>query len=292
MEQENTQALQPAQPENKKGILQISKVQGGQDFKNRLMTVGFYGLGGFLGWRFLLKPFIDNMRRDREQKEIGNDPNKQQATILYTAMNTSGISWMRSFDQTNEAGIFEAARNITDWNAVQSTYKKLYSRNLLEDIQSELDTDEFKTFMSILNTSGTRTDGGGGIDVTTRGYLVAATQNIRIRSTPDSSTDGWSLTNNIIGVIKQGNFIGFSSGDFKVDDKGVKFIKVAVKFINTVPDSHKEVYDSLKSKAMAFWVGKGAVTQHKYFSDMLKKYPSMKYDGKNVSDLGLRAGIK
>lgn len=292
MEQENTQAIQPAQPEKKKGILQISKVQGGQDLKNRLMTVGFYGLGGFLGWRFLIKPIFDNMRRDREQKEIGNDPNKQQATILYNAMNTSGISWMRAFDQTNEAAIFESARSITDWNAVQATYKKLYSRNLLEDIQSELDTEEFKTFMTILNTSKNRTDGGGGQDITTRGFLIVASADVRIRSTPDSSSDGWSLTNNILGVIKQGNFIGFSTGDIKVDDAGVKYIKVAVKFINTIPSSHKDIYDKLKSKAMAYWVGKGAITQHKYFSEMIKKYPSIRYDGKNISDLGLRAGIK
>ena len=192
--------------ENKGGILKVSKVQGGEDLKNRLMTVGFYSLTGFLGWSFLLKPFFDNRKRDLEQKEIGNDPNKQQATILYNAMNTSGISWLRALDQTNEKGIFEAARNITDWNAVQATYKKLYARNLLEDIQSELDTEEFKTFMSILNASKQRTDGGGQ-ELTTRGYIVVANADVRIRSTPDSSSGGWSFTDNILGVIKQGNFI-------------------------------------------------------------------------------------
>ena len=162
-------------------------------------------------------------------------------------MNTSGISWLRALDQTNEKGIFEAARNITDWNAVQATYKKLYARNLLEDIQSELDTEEFKTFMSILNASKQRTDGGGQ-ELTTRGYIVVANADVRIRSTPDSSSGGWSFTDNILGVIKQGNFIGFSSGDFKIDDAGVKYIKVAVKFINTIPDSHEDVYGKVKNK--------------------------------------------
>lgn len=291
MEAENNQATVPVQAEKKEGILQMTKVQGGKDLLNRFMTVGFFGITGFLGWRFLIKPIFDNQRRDREQKEIGTDPNKQQATVLFNAMNTSGVSWMRSFDQTNEKEMFEAARNITDWNAVQATYKKLYSRNLLEDVQSELDTEEFKTFMSILNSNKNRAD-GGGVALTTRGYIVVASADVRIRTTPDSSISTWSYNSNILGVIKQGNFIGFSTGDSKIDDAGVKYVQVAVKFINTVPVSHKEVYDKLKNKAMMFWVGLGAVTQHKYFSEMVKKYPSISYDGKNISDMGLRSAIK
>lgn len=292
MEQENKNNLPQTQAEKKQGILQISKVQDSKDLKNRLMTVGFYGLLGFAGWKWWLRPMFEKMRRTKEEKEIGNDPNKQQATILYNAMNPSGISWMRSFDQTNEKEIFESARNITDWNAVQATYKKLYSRNLLEDLQSDLDTEEYKTFTTILNTSSNRSDGGGGQAITTKGYLVVASEDIRIRSTPDSSLSTWTTVNNILGVIKQGNFIGISTGDSKVDNKGVKYLRVAVKFLNTVPQSHQEVYKKLKSKVMVFWVGKGAITQHKYFKEMYDKYPNIKLDGKNITAMGLRDGIK
>ncbi|MBU1718741.1 MAG: hypothetical protein KKA07_06675, partial [Bacteroidetes bacterium] len=119
------------------------------------------------------------------------------------------------------------------------------------------------------------------------GYLIAASQDIRIRSTPDSTVRA-----NILGVIKQGNFIGFSTGDFKIDSEGVKYIKAAVQFVNTIPESHKEVYNSLKSKTMTFYVGKGAITQHKYYAELFAKYPGINFQGKNISTMGLRKDIK
>jgi len=289
---EKSNNLSPPSTSKKDSIFKIKKVEDTKDLKSRFMTVGFYGLAGFLGWRYLLKPAMEKMRRSSEEKVIGNDANRQQATILHNAMNPSGISWMRSYDGTNNTAVFEAARNITDWNAVQATYKKLYARNLLSDLQSELNTNELNTFMTILNTSKARTDGGGGEIVTTKGYLIVASTDIRIRSTPDSSSGSWSASNNILGVIKQGNFIGLSTGDYQVDNKGVKYIKTAAYFINTIPASHKPIYEKLKNKTMVFWVGKGAITQHKMVKDMKEKYPAMSFDGKNVSSLGLRKDIK
>jgi len=278
--------------EKKQGILQISKIADGKDLKSRLMTFGFYSLAGILGWKFLAKPMYDNFRRKNEENSIINDPNKQQATIMYNAMNPSGISWMRSFDTTNKNALFESARNITSWNAVQSTYKKLYTRNLLEDLQGELNTEEFKTFMAILNLTNVKTTNSGGQVNTTKGYIIVSSTDLRIRSTPDSTISSWSSNSNILGIIKQGNFVGFSTGESKVDNEGVKYIKTSIKFIDTIPESHKEVYDKQKSKTMTFWVGKGAIAQYKYFKEMYDAYPNIKINGKNISALGLRDKIK
>lgn len=278
--------------EKRQGILQINRIEDGKDLKSRLMTFGFYSLAGLLGWKFLAKPIYDNFRRKNEENSIINDPNKQQATIMYNAMNPSGISWMRSFDTTNKNALLESARNVTNWNSVQSTYKKLYTRNLLEDIQSELNTDEFTTFMAILNISNAKTANGGATVNTNKGYIIVATTDLRIRNTPDSTISSWSTNSNILGTIKQGNFVGFSTGESKVDNEGVKYIKTSIRFLDTIPESHKEIYNNQKSRTMTFWVGKGAIAQYKYYKEMYDAYPDIKINGKNISTIGLRDKIK
>ncbi len=82
------------QEPKKKGILQLKQIKDTGDLQRRAMTIGFYGAAGFVGYKFLLQPIWEKMRRRQEEKIVSNDPNRQQATIIYNAMNTSGFSWM------------------------------------------------------------------------------------------------------------------------------------------------------------------------------------------------------
>ena len=160
-------------PQQKKSLLAVREIKDIEDLKRKALTVGFYGAAGFLGYRFVLQPALQKMRRNSEQSSMISDPNKRQATVLHNAMNPSGISWMRSMDKTNEGMIYSAARKITNWNAVQTTYRNLYNRDLLSDLQGELDTEEYQTFLRILgqqNTKGSMSQMPGGM----KGVLIAA----------------------------------------------------------------------------------------------------------------------
>ena len=125
-------------------------------------------------------------------------------------MNPSGVRWMRGMDKTDEEEIFNAARKIKNWAAVQASYQNLYSRDLLNDLQSELDTKEYQSFIRIIqNGMNTGTSSGGTIQ-STKGMIVSSTKAVRLRSTPDSSPGTYSFNSNILSTIAANKFL--SSG--------------------------------------------------------------------------------
>ncbi len=272
----------------------ITKIQNGTDFKQRLLTAIFYGAVGFVGYKFVLKPFVNNLKQKKEQNEILDNPNKQQATTLYNAMNSSGISWLKWADGTDEEAIIKSAQKITNWDEVQKTYQNLYNRNLLQDLQSELDINDINTFLSIVGnnkTSSNYTKANTSSNIIEKGYIVVSELDIRIRSTPDSTPSTFSLNNNILGTIPKNNLIGFATGITKVDTKGVKYIQTQIKFTSTIPTVFDEVAKNQKSNILSFWVGNGGVKTFKYFKQMQSYFPSLKiHTGTN--DLGLRKNIK
>jgi hypothetical protein len=272
-------------------LLKVRQVQDVNDLKRRALTLGFYGAAGFLGYKFLLAPALAKMRKNREQSSMISDPNKRQATVLYNAMNPSGITWMRAMDKTNEDMIYGAARKITNWNAVQTTYRNLYNRDLLSDLQSELDTKEYQTFLKILsqgnqgNSAQTQSQTGG-----LTGVLIAASKNIRIRSTPDSSKGTFSLDSNILTTATTGSFLGWATGKVTVDNQGVKYLQVKIQFSEGIPKGFfTQLYQKLGSKTMTFWVGAGAIDQFRHYQKMFDHGVKL-YKG--VSDMGLRQGFK
>lgn len=273
----------------KRSWLTVPEIQDAGDLKRKALTLGFYGAAGFLGYKFLLQPALQKMRRNREQSSMISDPNKRQATVLHNAMNPSGITWMRNMDRTDEEMIYSAARKITDWNAVQLTYRNLYNRDLLSDLQSELDTEEYQTFLRILGQGNTKT----GASTTTsgiKGMLIASKKDIRLRSTPDSTKGVFSLNTNILTTAKAGKFLGWATGKQEVDNNGVRYVQVAIRFAEGIPKgAFYQMYRKLGTKAMTFWVGAGAVHQFRYYQKMfdmgIKLY-------KGAKDMGLRKDFK
>ena len=267
----------------------LKEIRDVDELKRKALTVGFYGAAGFLGWRFVVQPTLQKMRRNREQSDMINDPNKRQATVLHNAMNPSGVSWMRSMDRTDEKMVYEAARNITDWNAVQTTYRNLYNRDLLSDLQGELDSKEYQTFLRILGQGKpSRTkSGASGFE---KGTIIASKKNVRLRSTPDSSKGPLSLNTNILTTIPAGKFLGWATGTQEVDNNGVRYIQVAIRFTEGIPKGvFYQMYRKLGTKTITFWVGAGAIHQFRYYQKMLgagiKLY-------KGAKDMGLRKDFK
>jgi len=248
-----------------KSLLNIKQIKNVDDLKRRTLTIGFYGVAGFLGYKFLLKPAYRKFKMKNEQHNILSDPNKQQAIYMYNAMNPSGISWMMSMDNTNEQMIYAAARRITNWNSVQNTYTNLYNRNLLTDLQKELDNDEYQTFLRILNAS----KAGNQNHLSSKGLLVASSKDVRLRSTPDSSIKSYSFHSNIYGVAKANSFLGWTTGRQKVDNNGVRYLQVSISFGSTIPLSVFRIASMrLKSRSITFWVGSGAIDLFKTKAEM------------------------
>jgi len=278
------------QNRSKKGsFLQINKVRNVDDLKSRAMTIGFYGTALVLGYKFALQPAIRKFRKDYEQRNILTDSNKQQATFFYNAMNPSGISWMRSFDNTDEKMIYEAARKVTDWNAVQKSYMNLYSRNLLSDLQADLNTSEYKTFLRILSSGKASRDKNMAMG-SRRGLIIASSKAVRIRSTPDSTTKSYSINSNVYGTAQANTFLGWATGRIQVDNRGVKYVQVMIQFNDRIPNYlFRKIASKQNSKAISFWVGAGAIFQFRTYGELkesgIKLYPGL-------SDMGLRKNFK
>ena len=117
--------------------------------KNRNnIAKGVIGLVVVVGGVKIVKKIIKN------QTDKDNSPEVQYAKRLRTAMSPSGVWWLP--DGTNEKGIIEVAYNIADnpevqFRNVQTTYKKLYGKNLSEHLEQELDTDEYTEFLNIVS---------------------------------------------------------------------------------------------------------------------------------------------
>ncbi len=239
--------------------LKLKPIEDVDGLKKRVLTWGFYGAVGFAGYKFVLAPVIQKMKRQHAEGAMMTDPNMQQAAVLHNAMNTSGIKWMRSIDQTNEKEIYEAARKITNWKEVQKTYRKLYNRDLLSDLQSELDTEEYQTFIRILSQTKSG-NASAGSQNTLKGKLIATSKDVRLRSTPDSSKGVFSFDSNILATAKARTFLGWATGKQQVDNKGVKYLEVMIRLNQEIPEGAiKKIYEKQNSRILRFWVGAGAI---------------------------------
>ena len=121
------------------------------DIKRKATVVGLGVLG--LGVSYLVgKRILKNIRKKRTERKFTEE--SQQALLLRSAMNPSGASWLIWMDGTKEEAIFNIAAQITNFKKVQQDYQNLYNRSLIQDLQKELDTDDYTKFMNIINSGG------------------------------------------------------------------------------------------------------------------------------------------
>jgi len=90
----------------------------------------------------------------KNQTDKNNSPEVRYAKRLRTAMSPSGVWWIP--DGTSEKGVFNVAYDIANdetvsFRDVQTTYKKLYGKNLSEHLEGELDTEEYTKFLNIVS---------------------------------------------------------------------------------------------------------------------------------------------
>ena len=258
-----------------------SKVEDWLDNPQRILVGGLtLGIGGFLTYK-LVKNIIEKSKKDSAQKHAGDDVEVQQAMLLRNAMNPSGISWMMSMDTSNTSAIMSLAKKITKLDKVITAYKDLYNDNLISDLQSELTTEEYQKFLTLMPSGSSGNGGGGSTGQGTfakKGQMVVAKKQVFLRSTPDASYhDAFyesSSGNNILLTAKSGDFLGYSTGKQQFDEKNnVKFIQLGyVVKKDGLPDFFKKY----AGQKYTFWVSSSSdyVDIFDFYKHMFEKYPS------------------
>lgn len=115
----------------KKGQIQLTKYAIGTIIVIVVLVVAYY----------TSRSAMRNAKKKRFDKMPENDV-VRLAQEYRLAMNPSGISWMKSFDGTDEEAIMNlAARTKGQLDEVQASYKVKFNTTLTDDLRDELSSD-------------------------------------------------------------------------------------------------------------------------------------------------------
>ncbi|MEI6882531.1 MAG: hypothetical protein WCK82_14525, partial [Bacteroidota bacterium] len=125
-------------------VIQVASGNGEKIAKGILLVGGIY-----ITYR-VGKKIIAELNKDAAQNAADDSPEVRQAIALRSAVNPSGVSFLKSLDTTNLSLVFDTAKTITNLDAVIKAYKNLYTDNLLDDLQSDLSGEEFQKFLNLV----------------------------------------------------------------------------------------------------------------------------------------------
>lgn len=242
---------------------------------------GIFVIGGVIITYKLAKKLLLEFKKSTTQSQVDDSPSARQAIALRSAINPSGISWLKNLDTTSVSVILETAKSITNLDQVAKDYANLFEDNLLDDLQSELSASEYQTFLSIIAANPKKQTGPGSSPAeqyAKASSLVVAKKEVTLRTAPDASNHGAFYEQfsdkNIIRLAKAGEFLGYATGRQQYDQKSnVKFIEVAY-VINAAkaPSAYKD-----KNKMrISFWVSSSSdyVDIFPYYKNMYDAYPA------------------
>lgn len=232
------------------------------------------GTGAWLLFRYGSKIF-DSARRKGAEMQLDDSPEARQATVLRSAMNPSGMSWLMSMDTTDTAKVLDTARSITNLDEVIRSYRNLYSSDLVKDLQSELSSEDYQKFMTLIGNNPGKS-GQPAAPLAKKNQMVVAKREVNVRSSPDAtSSNSWTNLSekNILFTAKPGDFIGYATGKQEFDTKNnVKFIQVGyIMKKDGLPESLK----SFAGKSFSMWVSASSahIDVYENYSTMFSHYP-------------------
>jgi hypothetical protein len=121
------------------------------DLQRKATIIGLGALGVGITY-FIGKRIIKNIRKTSAERRFTQEG--QQALLLRSALNPTGVSWMMWMDGTKEKTILNVAAQITNFRKVQQEYQSLFNSSIVTDLQKELSPDEYTQFMNIINSGG------------------------------------------------------------------------------------------------------------------------------------------
>lgn len=257
----------------------ISKTQQQNILRGLLIAGGLY-----LGYRVTSKT-IKNMRSRNTSVLADQSPEVRQAMGLRSAMNPSGVSWLMWSDGTNEDAITQISEQIQNLDAVATAYRNLYGKELVADLQGELSTERFNSFLqTVSNNRINKTSGSSSSSTSSGAYtapqrMIVAKQSVLVRTSPDASYHGsWyevGENKNIYKTAQAGEFIGYATGKQHFDSKNnVKFIEVAFRIGQGAPGNlAKEI-----GQSKLLWVSASAnyVLQFTSEATLAQSFPKAK----------------
>ena len=258
------------------------------------LTKGLLLAGGLLLSYHLGKKLVAEWQRSGAEKQADDSLEVQQAMLLRMAMNPSGISWMRTFDTTQVDKVLEIGQNITNLDAVAKAYKDLYRDSLLADLQSELSSDQYQRFITLVSANPAKQQTSSGSSPTVQfakpQVLIVAKKEVFIRSTPDASYHGSFYEQfsdkNILRTAKPGEFLGYATGIQSFDQKNnVKFIRVGFSVLG--PAAPLE-WKKRHQEKVSFWVSSSANYVEQFSSEtaMQKAYPGTEFYTRWMKPIG------
>lgn len=170
-----------------------------------IMTLGI----GVTLW-YANKQFKKLRAKRFAEENVGN-PNLIAATIIYSSFRRlemptfvslifPDITYSVDEDQLNEI-----ASQITNVKAVSDAYRILFDRNLVQDISSDLSTDEALTFWNMINSPTTNT-------TQTLYPLGSDLYTVSVRTTVNKAVKdehgNWKGTGELYGNFKKNDLIG------------------------------------------------------------------------------------
>lgn len=238
-----------------------------------------YGIKAILvaGAVYGITKIVKNYQKSNTEHQVEKKPEVGQAMAIYSAMNPSGMEWMRKMDGTNTETIFSTAREITDLNKVQDAYRKLYNSSMLDDLSQELSPEDYTKFLNTLKFSTKNINKGTNkpkIDFK-KGTLIATKLQANVRKTP-KNISRWSFDSNIIKLAEAGKFIGFSTGKSEFDNSGAGETGTLFIEIQSVAlDTKKPVF---------FWVAASQLQTISQADYKARKYPFFWLNEKDTLD--------
>lgn len=202
------------------------------DDPKRLLTQGVVIVVGGFGIYYFGNKIIQDIRRNRTNKQAADTPSVQQATVLRNAMNPSGIAMLMNFDTTNVDAVMNTAKQITNFEEVIKSYNNLYNATLISDLQTELSASEYQSFLNIISSNANKSNPNSNTAYAKKNQLVIAKLPVTVRKSPDATYHGAfyesDKNNNIYWQAKAGDFIGYATSNQHYDEKNnVKFIQIA-----------------------------------------------------------------
>lgn len=227
-----------------------------------------YGIKAILvaGAVYGITKIVKNYQKSNTEHQVEKKPEVSQAMTIYSAMNPSGMDWMKKMDGTNTETILNTAKEITDLNKVQDAYRKLYNSSMLDDLRQELSPEDYTKFLNTLKFSTKNINKGTNkpkIDFK-KGTLIATKLQTNVRKTPKNISK-WSFDSNIIKLAEAGKFIGFATGKSEFDNSGsgetgTLFIEIQ----SVALDTKKPVF---------FWVAASQLQTISQADYKARKYP-------------------
>lgn len=227
-----------------------------------------YGIKAILvaGAVYGISKIVKNYQKSNTEHQVEKKPEISQAMSIYSAMNPSGMDWMKKMDGTNTEAILNTAKEITDLNKVQDAYRKLYNSSMLDDLRQELSPEDYTKFLNTLKFSTKNINKGTNkpkIDFK-KGTLIATKLQTNVRKTP-KNISRWSFDSNIIKLAEAGKFIGFATGKSEFDNSGAGETGTLFIEIQSVAlDTKKPVF---------FWVAASQLQSISQADYKARKYP-------------------